>query len=77
VDGTCRIQTVTREQNQHYYDVISEFNKIKGVPILFNTSFNLAGDPLVETLAQAFDTLTRSEMKYLWLPEIGKLITKS
>lgn len=77
VDGTCRIQTVTREQNPHYYDVISEFNKIKGVPILFNTSFNLAGDPLVETVAQAYDTLSRSEMKYLWLPEIGKLITKS
>jgi len=77
VDGTCRIQTVTKEQNPHYYDVISEFNKIKGVPILFNTSFNLAGDPLVETVAQAYDTLSRSEMKYLWLPEIGKLITKS
>jgi carbamoyltransferase len=77
VDGTCRIQTVTKEQNPHYYDLISEFNKIKQVPILFNTSFNLAGDPLVETLAEAFDTLSKSEMKYLWLPEIGKLITKS
>lgn len=77
VDGTCRIQTVTREQNPHYYDLINEFDKIKGVPILFNTSFNLAGDPLVEKLSEALSTLQRSEMKYLWLPEIGKLLTKN
>ena len=76
VDGTCRIQTVTSEQNPHYYELISEFNKVKGVPMLFNTSFNLAGDPLVETVKSALDTLLRSEMKYLWLPEIGKLLTK-
>jgi carbamoyltransferase len=76
VDGTCRVQTVTAEQNKHYYELISEFDKIKGVPILFNTSFNLAGDPLVEKLVEALDTLKRSDMKYLWLPEIGKLLTK-
>jgi len=77
VDGTCRIQTVTSEQNPHYYELISEFNKLKGVPILFNTSFNLAGDPLVETVKEALLTLERSEMKYLWLPDIGKLLTKN
>jgi carbamoyltransferase len=77
VDGTCRIQTVTSEQNPHYYDLISEFNKIKNVPILFNTSFNLAGDPLVETVKEALDTLLKSQMQYLWLPEIGKLLTKT
>ena len=76
VDGTCRVQTVTKEQNAHYYELISEFNKIKNVPLLFNTSFNLAGDPLVERLEQALDTLQRSEMKYLWLPEIQKLVVK-
>jgi carbamoyltransferase len=77
VDGTCRIQTVTSEQNPHYYELISEFNKLKGVPILFNTSFNLAGDPLVETVKEALTTMERSEMKYLWLPDIGKLLTKN
>jgi carbamoyltransferase len=77
VDGTCRIQTVTKEQNPHYYELISEFNKLKGVPILFNTSFNLAGDPLVETVKEALTTMERSEMKYLWFPELGKLLTKS
>lgn len=76
VDGTCRIQTVTREQNPHYYDLISEFNKIKNVPILFNTSFNLAGDPLVEKLSEGLDTLRNSAIKYLWLPDIQKLLIK-
>ena len=76
VDDTCRIQTVTSEQNKHYYELISEFNKISGVPILFNTSFNLGGDALVETINDAIDALVRSDMKYLYLPEIGKLITK-
>jgi len=76
VDGTCRIQTVTKEQNAHYYELISEFDKIKNIPILFNTSFNLAGEPLVENLKEATNTLLNSEMKYLWLPEIGKLLTK-
>jgi carbamoyltransferase len=76
VDGTCRIQTVTKEQNPHYYELISEFNKIRNVPILFNTSFNLGGDPLVETMDDALSTLRRSDIKYLWLPEIKKLVTK-
>lgn len=75
VDGTCRIQTVTEEENKHYYDLISEFNKITGVPILFNTSFNLGGDPLVETIDDALDTLRNSNLNYLYLPEIGKLVT--
>ena len=76
VDGTCRIQTVTSEQNKHYYELIKEFDKITGVPILFNTSFNLAGDPLVDTLEDAKNTLLRSQLKYLYVPELGKLITK-
>ncbi len=75
VDGTCRIQTVTEEQNKHYYDLINEFYKLSEVPILFNTSFNLAGDPLVETITDAVKTLSKSKLKYLYLPEIGKLVT--
>ena len=75
VDGTCRIQTVSVEQNEHYYNVISEFEKITGVPIIFNTSFNLAGDPLVETLTEAITTCLNSDIDYLYLPEVGKLLT--
>lgn len=74
VDGTCRIQSVKREQNPHYYDLIKEFYDQSGIPIIFNTSFNLGGDPLVETLDDAIDTLVRSDIEYLYLPEYGKLI---
>lgn len=74
VDGTCRIQTVNRDQNEHYYNLIKAFKDETGCPIIFNTSFNLGGDPLVETLEDAFETLARSEIEYLYLPEYGKLI---
>jgi len=75
VDGTCRIQTVKQEHNEHYYAVIEEFYKQSGVPIIFNTSFNLGGEPLVETLDDAVRTLYSSDIEYLFLPEHGKLIT--
>jgi carbamoyltransferase len=74
VDGTCRIQTVTAKQNKHYYDLIKTFKDKTGCPIIFNTSFNLGGDPLVETLEDAVETLVKSEVEYLYLPEYGKLI---
>jgi carbamoyltransferase len=74
VDNTCRVQTVTEEQNKYFYGLIEEFYKITGVPLLLNTSFNLAGDPLVETIEDALNTLRKSELEYLYLPEIGKLI---
>ena len=74
VDGTCRIQTVTREQNKHYYDLISEFYKETGVPILFNTSFNLAGDTMVDTIEDGLYTLRNSEIEYMYLPETSSLI---
>jgi carbamoyltransferase len=74
VDGTCRIQTVSREQNPHYYDIIKAFKEKTGVPIIFNTSFNLGGEPLVETLEDAIRTLTKCDIEYLYLPEHGKLI---
>ena len=75
IDGTCRIQTVTSKQNKNYYDLISEFYKLTGVPILFNTSFNLAGDTMVETIDDAFRTIRNSDINYMYLPEINKLIS--
>jgi len=74
IDGTCRIQTVTAEQNQHYYSLINEFYNTTGCPIIFNTSFNLGVDPLVETLFDAVETLQKSKIEYLYLPEYKKLI---
>lgn len=77
VDGTCRVQTVNKEQNEHYYTLIQEFYNKTGVPVLFNTSFNLAGQPLVESIVDAVVTLLNSDIKFLYLPEVGKIITKS
>lgn len=76
VDGTCRVQTVSEEDNPHYYNLINAFKQLTGVPILFNTSFNLAGDPLVETISDAITTISKSKIKYLYLPDIQKLIYK-
>jgi carbamoyltransferase len=76
VDGTCRIQTVNQSDNLHYRELIESFYKKTKVPILFNTSFNLAGQPLVEVVKDAIDTMKHSEIKYLYLPEIKKLVYK-
>jgi len=76
VDGTCRIQTVTTEDNPGYYNLIDSFYKKTGVPILFNTSLNLAGDPLAETIFDAINILLRSKIEYLYLPDINKLVKK-
>ena len=50
------------------------FDKITDVPILFNTSFNLGGDPLVETIEDAVNTLEKSDIEWMYLPEIQKLV---
>ena len=76
VDNTCRIQTVSREDNPNYYDLIEAFYKKTGVPLLFNTSLNLAGQPLVETLADAVGILLNSQIEYLYLPEVQQLVKK-
>lgn len=76
VDGTCRVQTVSEEDNYNFYNLINEFYKITGVPILFNTSFNLAGNTIVETLDDALWTLHNSDIMFLYLPELDLLVTK-
>ena len=63
-------------QNTHYYNLIQEFYKLTGIPLLFNTSFNLAGQPLVESVIDALVTLFNSDINYLYLPEVGKLVKK-
>jgi len=77
VDGTCRIQTVTEEQNYHYYNLIKEFYNRTGVPILFDTSFNLAGDTMVETIEDALWTSRNSDIKYIYFADLGKLYIKN
>jgi carbamoyltransferase len=64
VDNTARIQTVTREFNERFYDVINEFYKITGIPMLLNTSFNCQ-EPVVETPEQALRTFLNTELDIL------------
>ena len=65
VDGTGRLQTVSRETNPLYYDLINEFYKLTGVPVLVNTSMNVRGEPIVNTPEQAFDMLLKTDMDYI------------
>jgi carbamoyltransferase len=55
VDGTARIQTVNRQQHPLYHDLLTEFKKITGVPVLVNTSFNTRGEPIVCTPRDAIE----------------------
>ena len=66
--GTCRIQTVTKEQNKHFYELIEEFYNRTGVPIVLNTSLNLAGQPLAETIEDVKKMCKESEMKHIYIP---------
>lgn len=54
VDGTARLQTVSRAQNAELHELLKAFEKITGCPVLLNTSFNLAGQPVVCTAKDAF-----------------------
>ena len=74
IDNTCRVQTLTQKQNPNFHKLIKEFESITQVPILFNTSFNLAGDCIVETIQDAIDTVQKSKIDYLYVPELGVLI---
>ena len=74
IDNTCRVQTITKRQNKHFYNLIKAFKQKTKVPILLNTSFNLGGEPLVETFDDAIRTLNKSNINHLYLPEIGKII---
>ena len=67
VDGTGRLQTVFRDQSPRYYRLIERFGQATGIPVLLNTSFNLKGEPIVNTPANAFDTFSKSEMDSLVL----------
>lgn len=69
VDRTARIQTVTREFNQRYYDLINEFYKLTGIPMLLNTSFNCQ-EPIVETAEDAVNTFNKCGLDILVVGDI-------
>ena len=65
VDYTARIQTVHRETNPRYYDLINEFKKITSCPVLVNTSFNIRGEPIVNTIEDAFRCFMGTDLDIL------------
>ena len=65
VDGGARVQTVTREQNAPYYDLISAFDARTGVPVVLNTSFNIRGEPIVATVEDALKCFYTTDMDAL------------
>jgi carbamoyltransferase len=67
VDGTGRLQTVKKEFNPRYYSLIEKFGEATGVPVILNTSFNLKGEPIVNTPREAYSTFSRSGMDTLVL----------
>ncbi|MBI3666535.1 MAG: carbamoyltransferase [Acidobacteria bacterium] len=67
VDYSARIQTVRREENPLYYDLLRAFERRTGCPVLVNTSFNVRGEPIVCTPEQAYTCFMRTEMDYLAL----------
>ena len=67
VDGSARIQTVERDTNPLFYDLIGEFDRLTGVPVIINTSFNVRGEPIVCTPADAYRCFVQTGMDYLVL----------
>ena len=65
VDGSCRVQTVSKETNLKFYNLIKEFYNITSIPVLLNTSFNVKGQPMVNNPAQAIDTFKGTKIDVL------------
>ncbi len=75
VDGTGRFQTVTREANGPLYELVKKFHEKTGVPIILNTSFNVMGEPIVESPADALRTFLSTGIDYLMLQD--RLVAKT
>jgi carbamoyltransferase len=69
-DGTGRVQTVVRETNEKFYELIQQFAGLTGVPVLLNTSFNVRGEPIVCTPQDAVNCFLKTGLDYLVLGNI-------
>jgi len=65
VDGTGRLQSVSKHVNSLYYDLINEFYKLTSVPVIINTSMNVMGEPIVNTPEQAHNMILKTDMDYI------------
>jgi predicted NodU family carbamoyl transferase len=69
VDGTARVQTVTREQNEWLYDLLTDFESKTGCGVLLNTSFNVNGKPILSRYSEALNVYDNTEMDALILQD--------
>ncbi len=69
VDGTGRLQTVRRQDNPLYWKLIKEFEKLTGIPVVLNTSFN-ENEPIVNTPKEALDCFLRTKMDVLVMGKV-------
>jgi carbamoyltransferase len=67
INNTARVQTVNSEENNAYYKLIKEFEKLTGLPALLNTSFNIQGQPIVETPLEAISTFASTGIDVLFI----------
>ena len=65
VDYSARVQTVNKNTNKKFYDLISKFKEKTGCPLIVNTSFNVRGEPIVNTPSDAFSCFMGTELDYL------------
>lgn len=69
IDSTSRIQTVTMEDNPTFYGLIAEFCKLTKVPLVLNTSLNIRGEPIVNSIKDALNTFTNSKLTHIFIEE--------
>jgi carbamoyltransferase len=74
-DNTARVQTVTRDVNERYYDLIQTFDKLTGIPMVLETSFNVAGEPIVETPGDAIRCFLSTDIDILCIDRF--ILTKN
>ena len=67
VDNTARIQSLKRDENSFFYDLINNFFSLSQIPMVLNTSFNFRGEPIVNSPEDAIKFLISSELKYLFI----------
>jgi carbamoyltransferase len=70
VDYSARVQTVSKDTNEKFWELLSEFKKLTGVPVLVNTSFNVRGEPIVCTPEDAYNCFIKTDIDYLVLENI-------
>jgi len=65
IDESCRAQSVSKQSNLKFWKLINEFKKISGIPVLLNTSFNIKGQPIVNSPMDAIDCFKKYKIDYL------------